>query len=66
MMVPREDVAEQKASFDALLKQWGRISISEADRILEERDTAEPEADLTRELIRNLKEQIAQSKRGKE
>ncbi|CAK8725148.1 hypothetical protein GMJAKD_15730 [Candidatus Electrothrix aarhusensis] len=66
MMVPWEDVAKQKASFDALLKQWGRISASEADRILEERDPAEPEEDLTPELIRSLKEQFAQSRSGKE
>ena len=58
-VVPKEDAVEQKASFDDLLKQWGRVSVSEADRILEEREPAEPEADLTPELIRSLKERIA-------
>ncbi|MCI5139942.1 MAG: toxin-antitoxin system HicB family antitoxin [Candidatus Electrothrix sp. AR1] len=65
-VIPKENAAEQKTSFDSLLKQWGRISASEADRILEEREPAEPEEDLTPKLIRSLKEQIAQSKSDKE
>ncbi|MCI5217726.1 MAG: toxin-antitoxin system HicB family antitoxin [Candidatus Electrothrix sp. LOE2] len=65
-VVPKEDAAKQEASFDALLKQWGRISASEADRILNERDPAKPEEGLTPELIRSLKKRIAQSKSGRE
>lgn len=65
-VIQKENAAEQKTSFDSLLKQRGRISASEADRILEEREPAEPEEDLTPELIRRLKKQIAQSRSGKE
>jgi len=57
-VVSDDDAAEQKVSFDSLLKTWGRIQASEADRILDERETAEPEADLTPELIGSLKKRL--------
>ncbi|WP_446007765.1 hypothetical protein [Candidatus Electrothrix sp.] len=45
-MVLKKDATEQKTSFDALLDKWGRFSASEADKVLDERETAKPEADL--------------------
>ncbi len=33
-VVPEADVAKQRESFDSLLRNWGRISPAEADRIL--------------------------------
>lgn len=57
-VVPEDDAAAQKASFDDLLKKWGKVPASEADRILEERENAEPDADLTPELISNLQKRL--------
>ncbi len=62
----QRQVAEQKALFDSLLKTWGRVSAAEVDRILDEREPAEPEADLTPELISKLKKRIAECRRKEE
>ena len=59
-VVPKNDAAEQKVLFDNLLEKWGTVSDSEAERILDQRELAEPEADLTPELVRCLQKQIAQ------
>ncbi len=61
-VVPEEDVAGQKASFDNLLRKWGRIPPSEADRILDTRELSEPEADLDPEIVSKLRARIARSK----
>ncbi len=61
-VVPEEDVVGQKASFDSLLRKWGRITPSEADRILDRREPAEPEADLAPEVVSRLKARIARGK----
>lgn len=60
-VVPEEDVVSQKASFDSLLSKWGKIPFSEADRILERREPAELEADLSPEVVSSLKARIARS-----
>lgn len=57
--VPPEEVAEQKTAFDDLLRKWGRITESEADEILENREQDEPDPDLTPEVITRLKARIA-------
>ena len=59
-VVPKNDAAEQKVLFDNLLEKWGAVSDSEAERILNQRELAEPEADLTPELVSCLQKQIAQ------
>jgi len=61
-VVPEDDVAGQRASFDSLLRKWGRIPPSEAERILDGREPAEPEADLAPEVVSRLKARIASSK----
>ncbi len=61
-VVPEEEVAVQKASFDSLLRRWGRIPSAEADRILDKREPSEPEADLDPGVVSKLKAQIARSK----
>ena len=60
-VLPEDEAVEQKASFDGLLRKWGRISAAEADRILEARELAEPEENLTPELITNLQKKINSS-----
>jgi len=61
-VIPEDDVAGQKASFDSLLRKWGRIPPSEAERILDGRDHAKPEADLTPEVVSRLEARIARNK----
>ena len=58
-VVPEADVAKQRESFDSLLRNWGRISPAEADRILNGREPAEPEPDLPPEVVSRLKARIA-------
>ncbi len=60
--VQEEDVTRQKASFDSLLKKWGKISPSETDKILDRREPAEPEAELSPEVVSKLKARIARNK----
>ncbi len=59
-VVSDENVVRQKASFESLLRKWGRITPSEADRILDRREPAEP--DLAPEVVSRLKARIARSK----
>ena len=61
-VVPEADVVSQKASFDSLLRKWGKIPSSEADKILEKREPAELEADMAPEVASSLKTRIARSK----
>ena len=61
-IVPEEEVAVQKTSFDNLLRRWGRVPSAEVDRILDKRASSEPEADLDPEIVSQLKAQIARSK----
>ena len=61
-VIPEEDVMKQKVSFDNLIRKWGKITSSEADKILDRREAAKPEADLDPEVISRLKIKIARSK----
>ena len=61
-VIPDHDIENQKASFNSLIKKWGKISSSEADRILESREPAEIEPSLSPEVISRLKERIERSK----
>lgn len=61
-VVPNEEADRQKTVFDNLLKMWGKVPPDEADRILDDREPAEPEADLDAEVVRKLKARIASSK----
>jgi predicted HicB family RNase H-like nuclease len=63
-IVSEDDAAEQKGSFDHVLKSWGSISTAETNRILDERETVEPEADLSPELVNRLQDKIAQRRRN--
>ncbi len=61
-VVPEEDVAGQKASFESLLRSWGRIPPAAVDRILDRREPSESEADLDPGIVRKLKSQITGGK----
>ena len=61
-VVPKDDVVGQKTSFGSLLRKWGSIPPSEAERILDGRETTEPEVDLAPEVVSRLKARIAQQR----
>ena len=61
-VIPEEDVVRQKASFNSLLRKWGKVPSSEIDKILDRREPAKPEADMTPEVVSKLKARIARNK----
>lgn len=62
-LVPPEQVAEQKAAFEALLSRLGpEATDEEVEQYLSEREFVEPEPELEAEAVIRLKERIAQVK----
>lgn len=59
--VPEQAVSQQQASFTALLQSLGQASFEEIGAALAERDEVEPEAGLTAETMRRLRERFAGS-----
>jgi hypothetical protein len=57
--VSEKVVAEERAAYSALLQTLGRASFDEIQQALVARETVEPEAGLTPELIENLRAKIA-------
>jgi len=58
-LTPREDAAQQRADFAALLQTLGAASDDEIQRTLAERERAEPDAGLTPETTARVRERIA-------
>ena len=59
-VLPLKDVAEQRREFDALLDSWGKAATDEEiDAALAAREIAEPEPDLTPDLVAKLRARIA-------
>ncbi len=58
-VLPEESVLRQKAQFDELLKRLGEPSAADAETYLSSRETAEPEEELTDELIDRVESKIA-------
>lgn len=61
--VPEQAVAQQRASFTALLQSLGQASFDEIEAVLAEREVVEPEAGLNPEVITRLQERIANKRR---
>jgi hypothetical protein len=57
---PDEEVARQKASFEALLQRLGQASFAEIEAVLAEREPAEPEPGLERERVARLQKHLDQ------
>jgi hypothetical protein len=57
--VPEQAVAQQRASFTALLQSLGQTSFDEIEAVLAEREVVEPEAGLNPEVITRLRERLA-------
>lgn len=60
--VPEGAVAQQQASFTALLESLGQATFEEIETVLAEREEVEPEEGLTPEVTRRLRERIAERK----
>jgi len=54
--VPEEAMAQQRASFTALLQNLGQASFDEVEAVMAERDQVEPEAGLSPVVTRRLQE----------
>jgi len=57
-VVPQPEVEQQQQAFQSLIKQLGQASSAEIQSVLAAREQAEPEADLSADVIARLKEQI--------
>ena len=57
--VPEEAVAQQQAQFIALLRQLGQASPVASSAVLAMRDHVEPEADLTPDIVKQLRTHLA-------
>ncbi|GAB4429927.1 MAG: hypothetical protein Kow0031_10600 [Anaerolineae bacterium] len=63
--VPSEQIADQKAAFEALLTSLGaEATDEEVEQYLSERESVEPEPGLEAEAVIRLKERIAQVKQA--
>jgi hypothetical protein len=57
--VPEETVARQQAQFTALLRQLGQASPEASSAILAARDHAEPDPELTPDIVTQLRARLA-------
>jgi len=62
--LPEEDVAQQHTQFTALLESLGQASYAEIERVLAERETVEPEAGLSPEVVAHLQQRLAAEHRS--
>jgi hypothetical protein len=58
--VPEQEVAQQQASFAAVLQSLGQASFDEIEAVLSEREPVEPEYGLNRERVARLQERLAE------
>jgi hypothetical protein len=58
--VPEQEVAQQRASFAAVLQSLGQASFDEIEAVLAEREPAELEYGLDRERVARLQERLAE------
>jgi uncharacterized protein YpbB len=57
--VPEQAVAQQRASFTALLQSLGQASFDEIEAVMAEREVVEPDVGLNPEIITRLQERLA-------
>jgi hypothetical protein len=57
--VPEQAVAQQRASFTALLQSLGQASFDEIETVLSEREAVKPEIGLSPEVITSLQKRLA-------
>ena len=59
--VPASEVAEQRASYTALLQSLGQATFEEIEAAMDERESSPPERELAPEVIQRLRERISQA-----
>jgi len=57
--VPEKEISEQRASCNALLQSRGQATAGELAAVLDEREPAEPEAELTPDVVERLRRRLA-------
>lgn len=56
--IPDNEISQQRMAFSALLQSLGQASFAEIEQIMQEREMVSPEAGLTPEVIKRLRERI--------
>jgi predicted HicB family RNase H-like nuclease len=61
-MVPEAEVEREEQTFQSLIKRLGQASPTEVESILAARESAEPEPELSADLVARIKERIGKRK----
>ncbi len=56
--LPEKAVAEQRAAYTALLQGLGQASFDEIERVMDERESVDPEEGLSPEVVKKLRNRI--------
>ena len=56
--IPKEEIQQQKQSFNALVQDLGQVSLSEIATVLTERETVSPEKELDSKTVALLQQRI--------
>jgi hypothetical protein len=62
--LPDKAIAEQKASYAALLQNLGQASFDEIEKVMAERETVESEKGLTPKMIQAITNRIREQHHG--
>lgn len=57
-VVPESEIEQQQQAFQLLLQQLGKASSVEIDSVLAEREQAQPESDLSSDVVERLRDRI--------
>jgi hypothetical protein len=53
-VIDTNEIIKQRADFNSLLQSPGQASFSEIEKIMQEREVLEPEAELSPEIVKQL------------
>jgi len=57
--IPENEIIKQRTEFNSLLQSLGQASFAEIEKVMQEREVVEPEAGLSPEVVKQLKNKIA-------
>jgi hypothetical protein len=58
LTVPEAEISQQKQSFNTLLQELGQASSAETEAVLRDRAIAQPEPELTPEIVVHLQQRL--------
>lgn len=61
---PTEKINQQKQAFQALLKELGQASSTEVKSVLDQRETVQPEEDLSSEIVARFQQRVRDASRA--